>query len=638
MCGFSGLIEFGNPNGMAQITLVESSLEAIKHRGPDGKGLVQLAGGERGPEWVLTLGHRRLSIIDLSEDGLQPFKSKDERFVLIFNGEIYNYLEIKQELESYGVGFRTSSDTEVLLNALIFWGHAALPKLEGMFAFAFVDTQEEFVLLARDAFGIKPLYWSRTESGFAFSSEIQSLERLLPSSSKVNENVAATYLVFGWHDFSNQTFFDGIESLPPASSVTISLKSGASKEAQWWNLPISQTFEGSFEEASEAFRDLLLESVALHMRSDVPVGAALSGGIDSSSIVSVMRLLEPSAEIHTFSYVDPDPATSEEVWIDLINLRMKTIPHKVSLSAHDLTADDLKELVRAQAEPFVSSSIFAQYKVFQLANRVGIKVTLDGQGADEMLAGYHGYPEHYIRSLLDKGEFAEALTFAWEWQKWPGRSVFDLFAAVASNTFPNIRNSNTLMSLATELGLIPPQGSSLLARETSFPKLPAFQTAPENKGRRLMEELRNLLSQKRLSQLMRVADRNSMRWSVESRVPFLTKKLAEFIFSLPENYLISDRGETKRLLRSAMRGIVPDEILDRRDKVGFRANSSEWLTKVPQPRSMFKGLELLALVDHEKAFERASKMLDGKTPFDDLGWRLLCLSIWAESSSSRKID
>lgn len=213
--------------------------------------------------------------------------------------------------------------------------------------------------------------------------------------------------------------------------MTISLRSGATKVTKWWDLPIAETFEGSFQEASDLFRDLLLESVRLHMRSDVAVGAALSGGIDSSSIVSIMRLLEPYAEIHTFSYVDPDPAFSEEVWIDLISLRMKTISHKTSLSADDLNTDDLRDLVRVQAEPFVSTSIFAQYKVFQLANRFGIKVTLDGQGADEILAGYHGYPEHYIRSLLDKGELAAASTFAWEWQKWPGRSFSNLFAALA---------------------------------------------------------------------------------------------------------------------------------------------------------------------------------------------------------------
>lgn len=638
MCGISGLIEFGRSNAIVQKSLVEASLKTIEHRGPDGKGIVHLGGEERGPEWELTLGHRRLSIIDLSNDGLQPFKSKDERFVLVYNGEIYNYLEIKRELELLGFDFQTSSDTEVLMNALIHWGQAALTRLEGMFAFAFVDLREEFVLLARDAFGIKPFYWCRTESGFAFSSEIPALRKLLPSSHKVNEDVAATYLVFGWHDYSNQTFFDGIESLPPASSMTISLRSGATKVTKWWDLPIAETFEGSFQEASDLFRDLLLESVRLHMRSDVAVGAALSGGIDSSSIVSIMRLLEPSAEIHTFSYVDPDPAFSEEVWIDLISLRMKTISHKTSLSADDLNTDDLRDLVRVQAEPFVSTSIFAQYKVFQLANRFGIKVTLDGQGADEILAGYHGYPEHYIRSLLDKGELAAASTFAWEWQKWPGRSFSNLFAALASNAFPDIRNSKILMTLATELGLIPPQGSSLFARGASFPKLPAFQTERENNGRRLMEELRNSLSQKRLSQLMRVADRNSMRWSVESRVPFLTRKLAEFNLSLPENYLISEKGETKRLLRSAMRGIVPDEILDRRDKVGFRANSSQWLIQEPQARSLFQGIESLAFVEREKAFARVSRMLDGKTPFDDLGWRLLCLAMWAESSEFRKDD
>jgi len=617
---------------------VEASLKTIEHRGPDGEGIVHLVGEQQQPAWELTLGHRRLSLIDLSNDGLQPYKSKDERFFLVFNGEIYNYLEIKKELELFGVDFQTSSDTEVLMHALIFWGHEALTRLEGMFAFAFVDTREEFVLIARDAFGIKPLYWSRTDSGLAFSSEIPALKKLLPSRSKVNEDVAATYLVFGWHDFAKQTFFDGIESLPPASVMTISLRSGETKVAKWWHLPIAETFEGSFQEASDIFRDLLLESVELHMRSDVAIGAALSGGIDSSSIVSIMRLLKPSAEIHTFSYVDPDPAFSEEVWIDLINQKMKTISHKTSLSADDLTTDDLRDLVRVQAEPFVSTSIFAQYKVFQLVNRFGIKVTLDGQGADEILAGYHGYPEHYIRSLVEKGELAGALTFAWDWQKWPGRSLSNLFVALASNALPDIRNSQTLMTLATELGLIPPQGSSLMAKGASFPKLPEFKTQRENNGRRLMEELRNSLGQKRLSQLMRVADRNSMRWSVESRVPFLTKKLAAFSLSLPENYLISEKGESKKLLRSAMRGIVPDEILDRRDKVGFRANSSQWLIQQPKARSLFQGLESLAFVERDKAFERASRMLDGKTPFDDLGWRMLCLAMWAEASNLREDD
>jgi asparagine synthase (glutamine-hydrolysing) len=634
MCGLVGEILFPSNEGPGTGSRpLGKALDALGCRGPDGRGETLFSSFGHS----IKLGHTRLAILDLSNSSHQPFQDAESRYYLVFNGEIYNYLELKSELLSMGHEFSTTGDTEVLFRALIQWGIGALVRLEGMFSLAFFDSFAGDFLFARDRFGIKPFFWKLEESRLLFASEIQALLDLgVPS--VVNPKVASNYLMFGWSDYDEETFFDGIMSLGPGEYLL-----GNSRESvfdtepkKWWTPLIKETYQGSFSQAADELRRLVFESVELHMRSDVAVGSALSGGLDSSTLVSVMRKIDPSAEIHTFSFIDGSPEFSEERWVDVAGSSVGAVQHKISLSGDLLLSPEFYDMVRYQGEPFGSSSIFAQYQVFKSVNQAGIKVTLDGQGADELFAGYHGYPEHRLSSLIERGELLKALSLARAWSTWPGRKSRDLLISSLAHFSPNVRNSPGLMKIGTNLGFIPPQGVGIV-RDQDW-GIPVFNRSTEGFGRRLVEELRFSMGRKRLSALLRFADRNSMRWSVESRVPFLSSRIAEFSLSLPEEYHLSQKGEAKRLLREAMRGIVPDSILSRRDKVGFRAQDGEWLKGRPQALELIENLEEFPFIDISRARSHVRHVVNGESRFNDLTWRLVNFSAWAGAYHIRAVN
>jgi len=630
VCGITGLVAPGNQSFDLDVRL-GLSRDQLLERGPDGSGdqTTKLGWGFRA-----SLGHTRLAIIDLTDAGLQPFVSQDAQYLLTFNGEIYNYIELRRELETAGVNFHTATDTEVLFQALIFWGEAALGKLEGMFAFAFVDKANDSILLARDPFGIKPIYYHLTDSSLGFASEPRALRKLFPHLNSVNEKVASDFLVLGYCDLTENTFFEGIRSVLPGHYLKVSLKQGHldSENVKYWLPEPYAEIEISFDDAQKTFRDLLFESVELHMRSDVAVGAALSGGLDSSSIVSVVRHLYPKAGIHTFSYIANDPRISEEAWVDQIVAWTGSKGHKVSISSDALFERDLDELIHAQGEPFPTLSIYAQFKVFQLAKENGIKVTLDGQGADELLAGYQGYPDARLASLIESGDWTQIPKFLAGWKNWPGRSLKGLSSDYLANSFPALRRSPIFISLAQSIGVMGDQ--SLQYFEPNTKRLAGVSTAKastnhsEFKGRRLTEALLSALGTKGLTPLLRYADRNSMHSSIESRVPFLNKKLVEFTLSLPENYLLSNGGETKHILRKSLEGIVPDSILNRKDKIGFAAETnglgkgSQMLAKISA------SLDSVPLINRNEAKLAIEDVVSGNRALDSTLWRLVNFSRW----------
>jgi len=303
------------------------------------------------------------------------------------------------------------------------------------------------------------------------------------------------------------------------------------------------------------------------LRSDVPLGIALSGGIDSAAIACCARLIEPTLDLHTFSYISDDPIYSEEKWIDLINKSINATPHKVRIDPTKIQYD-IDDMVRTQGEPFCTLSIYAQYQVFKAAQHAGIKVVLEGQGGDELLAGYQGYQGQRMRSLLESGRVFDMIYFAREWKKWPGREHLFPWRALIGQLLP--RSIYNLAERYSNLRQFP----KYLDKEIFLSKGVKTNTirnkySDNSKGRRVIASLINSMSEGSLASLLRYGDRNAMRFSIENRVPFLTLGLAEFAISLPEEYLISKNGETKSIFRAAMRGIVPDEVLNRRDKIGF---------------------------------------------------------------------
>lgn len=603
---------------------MQQVLHAMRRRGPDHHDFTRHQAGRA----TVLLGHARLSVIDLTANANQPMYSPGGRYGLVFNGEIYNYIELRAELAQMGRGFHSQSDTEVLLAAWETWGMQAVPRLKGMFAFVVVDFERQTFTLVRDAFGIKPLYYFANDGAFCFASDVRALLSFRNGKPELNWQRAYDYLVHGEYDFGEDTFFAGVKSLRPGHIVEIDLNRPDRVEpVAWWRPSITPGSALSAADASDRLREMIIENVKLHLRSDVPLGAALSGGLDSSTIVCAMRHLEPEAPIHTFSFVAAGSPVSEESWIDRVNQYVGATSHKVTVEGPEL-ANDLEDLIRTQGEPFGSTSIYAQYRVYKLARECGVTVTLDGQGADEMLGGYNGFSGQRIRSLLDGGNFAAAWRFLGKWAEWPGRSRLEglkrVVGAYSKGRMQDaLRNLNGMRSVPEWLNAGPLRDAGV---HLGYPIGTSSEQLPE---RRMMTALATALNHRGLLALLRHGDRNSMRFSVESRVPFLTTDLADFALSLPEEYLVSLAGETKSLLRSAMRGIVPDDVLDRRDKIGFATPEQDWLLGTTDIARRWLADDLdLPFLNQARLREHFEQFATGRRPFSWQVWRWINFSVW----------
>ncbi len=602
---------------------MDAALARMRRRGPDDEGCEKFDA-----DWGhLLLGHTRLSVIDLSSNGHQPMVSRDGRFLIVFNGEIYNYRELRDEINPAPTFWKTQSDTEVLVEAWMRWGVDALPRLTGMFAFCVFDRVEGTLTCVRDAFGIKPLFFSSQAGQFCFASELPALVALRGAGAVLNHQRAYDYLVHGDYDSTEETFVDGVYQLPPASWIRVDLTSREVAAPYFWWTPSIQEARIPFAEAAGQLRTKFLDSVRLHLRSDVPLGAALSGGLDSSAVVCAMRHLDASAAIHTFSFVPQGSVLSEEPWIRKVNDYIGATAHRIEVAPHEL-AEDLDDMILAQGEPFGSTSIYAQYRVFRLVRDCGVTVTLDGQGADELLAGYHGYVGRRLHSLIDEGRWLDASLFLKEWSRWPGRSLArGALQGLADLAGPGAYEAaRRLSGFAT----VPEWLNAPFLREAGvnmgFPR-----QIPENDvpGRRVVAELALSSTRRGLPGLLRHADRNAMRFSVESRVPFLTTDLADFLFSLPESHLISERGETKSVLREAMRGLVPDEILQRRDKVSFATPEQEWLRLLaPRARGWIEEAADLPLLNKQAVLREFDQVMSGQRAFSWQVWRWVNFYRW----------
>jgi asparagine synthase (glutamine-hydrolysing) len=635
MCGIAGML-WAEPAAQRQSTA--ALLRLLQHRGPDDHGWLLLSGdkvrrgrGDPGDEPAqVVLVHRRLSILDLSAAGWQPMSSADGRLHLVFNGEIYNYLELRRELEQLGHIFHSRSDTEVLLQALAAWGRGALTRLVGMFAFALVDTRRRTLLLARDFFGIKPLYYAWPAGGFAFASEIKALLDLPGIKRQANPHRLYEYLRFGLTDHGGHTLFAPIRQLPAAHYLEVPLDRAAQPEPiRYWQVDPAERLDLSLEEAGRRLRELFLDSVRLHLRSDLPVGAALSGGIDSSAIVAAMRYLEPRLDLHAFSYVADDAAVSEERWIDTAGQAARAVVHKVQPRPEELV-EDLDRLVHQQDEPFGSTSIYAQDRVFRLARQAGITVMLDGQGADEMLAGYRPYLAARLASLLRQGRLRRAHSFWKRAARLPGSGGRKhlLLHAASLAVPPGLKRWGLHLTGRTRMPIW--LNSSWFA-DRGVKALP--RRAPVRAADMLRQALWQSVAETSLPMLLRYEDRNSMAYSIESRVPFLTPALVSFVLRLPEDHLIGRDGTSKNVFRLAMRGLVPDSVLDRRDKIGFATPEQRWLgTLGPWVERALKSdaarqvaaLNIAAMTCEWQAVR------EGKKPFDSRLWRWVNLIRWAE--------
>lgn len=562
MCGILGLV------GRASTDAVHLGrvLELIAHRGPDGSGIWS------SPDNRVHLAHRRLSILDLSERGAQPMADSSGRYVITYNGELYNYLELRAELQAIGHVFHTGTDTEVLLEAYKTWGEGCLQRFNGMFAFALYDTVEQLLFCARDRYGEKPFLFAAQADHFAFASEYKALLALPDLAPDYDE----IRLLRGLHNASmgldgdRQTVFNGIQQLLPAEALLLNCRTLDYRILRYWDLrPDTQLATLSEADATARFRELLTDAVRIRMRSDVPVGSCLSGGLDSSAIVSLIRQqIHPEGEYHTFTGRFPGTAADEWRYAEPVIAASRVTSHVVEPTAAGF-ASELAHFLWFNELPVGSSSQYAQYCVFRLAKEQGVTVLLDGQGADELLGGYEQYFRFYVQALTERGETARL-----ERELPEIRARYPLAMTSKAHGWRDRLPFGLRRWLSHRLGI----GTNLLY---GLKPEVARRVSEENQRGRVerFHALTSALYQDSfgmyLTTLLRYGDRNSMAHSREVRLPFCDHRLAELVLSLPPEYLMGE-AQTKRLLRESMRGILPEDVRTRWNKQGFRPPQETW--------------------------------------------------------------
>ncbi|MGE0516315.1 MAG: asparagine synthase (glutamine-hydrolyzing) [Hyphomicrobiaceae bacterium] len=626
MCGLFGSIGFPPE---------KSRIDIVAHRGPDGSGW-EVHGSPAGP---VSLGHRRLSIIDLSKAGHQPAADPAGRYRIVYNGEIYNYIEIRQVLQQMGERFSTASDTEVLLRAYVVWGERALDRLRGMFAFVIWDRREKRLFAARDRFGIKPLYFAQSSQGIAFASEIKQLLGLPPVSGRMNVARVHDFLASGISDHTSETMFDGVQQLRAGEYAVIDAGGGAALRAdvrRWYSVEVAE-LRMSEAEAGEQLRQGLSEAIAMHLRSDVPVGTCLSGGLDSSAIVCLMadqlNSHRDGPQVNTVSACFAEKSVDEKPFMDAVVEHARALPRFVFPKADDVL-DRAAQITWHQDEPFGSTSIFAQWCVFEEARRAGVKVMLDGQGADEPLAGYHHSFRHYIAWLARRGDIPMIARTMAERKKFHGVSLAQQFPEYISVFLPK-RVLDWAYRQWIGGGRDAWLGSSIIREKGNLKG--AHQLASELLDLPEIVDIRSLcLAQthaSNLQMLLHWEDRNSMAHSIEARVPFLDHPLVEFMLGLGNDHKIVG-GDTKRVLRVAMAGILPDKVLQRRDKLGFATPEQIWF-RGPLRGAIEDRIESTIwrypdLMNARSVRTLVKDMLNGDRPLDFMLWRIVNLGIWGE--------
>lgn len=595
MCGIAG--QFALNGEDADPALVGAMAERLAHRGPDGEGTFF-----SGP---IGLAHRRLAIIDLSDEGRQPMGSEDGSFQIVFNGEIYNYPEIREELSAAGHRFSSATDTEVILHAYEEWGRDCLARFNGMWAFALWDGRRRELFCARDRLGVKPFYYTLIDGSFLFASEIKALRAHPDVGRQPNDRMLSTFLAWGVADHTGETMYDGVFQLPPAHTVVVSAE-GVGEPERYWDFAVSGAPGGADDEAAaQSVRALLTDAVRLRLRSDVPVGTCLSGGIDSSTVTALINglLLAESPESvgerqKTFSVSFDDPRFDESRYIDTV-VAATDVASRRTTPGTDGLWEDIERLLYMQDEPFASLSIYAQYCVMRLASGE-VKVVLDGQGADEQLGGYIAYQAPYIRGLLRRG---------------------DVLAALREGV-GSARHHRSFFSWAAAQSRVRSERRGLLRGDA--PEVLRYAGSLE-------EVLKREVTASNLPLLLHWEDRNSMAFSVEARVPFLDYRLVEHLAALPLDQKIRG-GVTKYVLRQAIRGLVPDAVRCRMDKMGFVTPEEVWMKGELAPRilDLFSTPEFRERPywDAEQVIENYREFLEGKSPYSTEFWRIACAEMW----------
>lgn len=645
MCGIAGV--FNIDHRAVTLSVLSRMAEVLRHRGPDGQGFVLLDSQAERPKRFesreavarepdglgcdLGFAHRRLAIIDLSATGAQPMTNEDETLWLVYNGEIYNHVELRDELAQRGHRFRGRSDSEVLLRAYEEWGPECVTHFNGMWAFALWDARRRQLFCSRDRFGVKPFYYFFDGGRFIFASEIKGILASGQVRPQVNDRAVYSYLHagYGYLDLTDETFFEGIKKLPASSNLI--LRGGGLHVVRYWELAERQPQK---ESLSIAFYNLFEDTVRLRLRSDVRVGGALSGGLDSSSIACVaVRLLGPE-NYETFSVCYDDERYDEREFILPVVHKTGVKHHLVFPQPTDFLATVVKILWH-QEEPFPDLNIYSQWWMYSEVKRHGVKVFLNGHGGDEVLGGYAHHHLAFLVDLLRDGRLGR---FVGELKHYAGnhgvslpRSLWQVLHRCSSVLTPGAIKRSAKRILGT--------GAPYLDREFALRYREGTDAWTPPRSGLLKHDMRQNIWSAPLPAWLHLEDRNSMAFSIESRTPFLDYRLVEFLVSIPYEMQFH-KGMSKHILRDAMRGLLPEEVRCRTDKRGFQSAGEHWF------RSDLKGVvrEILTstsfkqrgYLDLEKVFDAFERHCRGEVNLRFGIWSWVCLELWFRSFIDRE--
>ncbi|MEO8210795.1 MAG: asparagine synthase (glutamine-hydrolyzing), partial [bacterium] len=599
MCGIFGVLNFNEVN--VDFTALQDSVNIIRHRGPDDEGYAFFNTYKRICEerfgdtsaikkgkyilsdssevFNLTFGFRRLSILDLSINGHQPFFNDEKNICIIFNGEVYNYIEIREELIVKGYKFRTATDTEVIMNAYIEWGEDCLNRFNGMWGMALYDMRKNILFCTRDRFGVKPFYYYKDDKIFVFASELKSIieyfKRDTSFEKKINNEIVYDYFLNNYTDHTENTFIKGIKHLPPSHFILIKNKEFSLKK--YFTIEVNTEFGeydiSRFKSIKQNFEELLFDSVNLRLRSDVPVGTCLSGGLDSSSVVSIINRfltgeknfnrLQIGDKQKTFSAVYDDALIDERNFIEEIVRTTNCDSHYVFPDKADFTGDVDKFIFQLD-EPIGGTSPYAQWNVMKLARQNNVTVLLDGQGADESLGGYEVYFAFLYSNLLKEGDYIKLIS---ELSKNFTKGIEMMKRGL--KYYRNLKTKNTKSTVSRYY-------NPHFLMNSSVRNVLEYRTK-NNLNQKLYEDLSQFI----LPSLLRFEDRNSMMFSIESRTPFLDYRIIKHLFATEGVYKIHN-GWSKWILRNSMRQFVPDKIVWRRDKKGFPTPERKWMRRLKE--------------------------------------------------------
>lgn len=646
MCGICGIV---SRKQSINTQIIRSMNDAIAHRGPDDEGYLaynteskkffeigreNLSVLNNEGDFNFLLGHRRLSIIDVSERGHQPFKDVNEKYFLILNGEIYNYIELREPLIKKGYKFRSQTDSEVLLYMYMEYSEKCLEMLNGMWSFLILDLENNILFGTRDRFGVKPFYYYLDQNNFIFSSEIKSLIKAPQISREINDAAAFDFLTHGRILDNYSTVFKNVVELEPSSYFYLDLNNFKFKKEKYFTLNYNPNWEKYDESKSKVYienvREKIFDAVNLRLRSDVKVGSCLSGGIDSSSIVCVINNLLNDHKIDqvgdlqkVFTASYPDTSIDESKWARMVAESTRSEWFQTYPKPGELL-DDIEELVYAQDVPFGSTSIYAQFRVMRLAKENGVKVLLDGQGGDELFTGYKYFFRPFYNELIKNKDF---------------KTIANEYKNIANSPISKtdlVKSFNMSVAKLFVPAALKRKLFSLRVRENNFINRNFYKDYETRLDLGKLIEITDLnhalydqFTKTSLKELLKYEDRNSMNFSIEARTPFADDvNLIEYVFQIPSSYKIRN-GWTKYLMRESMRGIIPDQIRMRTDKLGFATPEYTWINTIKDQVKDYFTPDLDQYFQTSKILQNWDKIFSNQTKTGITNfWRFVNFAIW----------